>query len=215
MIVSERQFLYLLRIFTYLWQSWHWSGKPVSRLPIAGYNLDIHICVCVCVCVLLWSWWASSESTFQHGWKTPPLVFVSQNRTALPSLSCGPRRRHQSSTRVLPPVFQYIQNSGYHPLFIAITSMEKKKQLRVRVVKWLGFGCRWKLSERKLGNLNSPKGTSDLLGLHQCKRDSHMQLFVYFWVMKATAQTHRRPTAGPLWPHLGYYGSVQSLYRAV
>lgn len=92
---------------------------------------------------------------------------------------------------------------------------KKKKQLRVRVVKWLGFGCRWKLSERKLGNLNSPKGTSDLLGLHQCKRDSHMQLCVYFWVMKATAQTHRRPTAGPLWPHLGYYGSVQSLYRAV
>lgn len=82
--------------------------------------------MCACVCVLLWSWWASSESTFQHGWKTPPLVFVSQNRTALPSLSCGPRRRHQSSTRVLPPVFQYIQNSGYHPLFIAITSMEKK-----------------------------------------------------------------------------------------
>lgn len=52
-IVSERQFLYLLRIFTYLWQSWHWSGKPVSRLPIAGYNLDIHICVCVCVCVVV------------------------------------------------------------------------------------------------------------------------------------------------------------------
>lgn len=189
---------------------WEASVSPAYCWLQFRYSyLCVYVCVCVVVVLVSQQW-----IHFPTWLKDSPTCFCFI-RTALPSLSCGPRRRHQSSSRVLPPVFQYIQNSGYHPLFIAITSMEKKKQLRVRVVKWLGFGCRWKLSELELGNLNSPKGTSDLLGLHQCKRDSHMQLCVYFSVMKATAQAHRRPTAGPLWPHLGYYGSVQSLYSAV
>lgn len=81
------------------------------------------MCVCVCVVVVL----VSQQWIHFPTWlKDSPTCFCFI-RTALPSLSCGPRRRHQSSTRVLPPVFQYIQNSGYHPLFIAITSMEKKK----------------------------------------------------------------------------------------
>lgn len=149
------------------------------------------MCVCVCVVVVL----VSQQWIHFPTWlKDSPTCFCFI-RTALPSLSCGPRRRHQSSTRVLPPVFQYIQNSGYHPLFIAITSMEKKKQLRVRVVKWLGFGCRWKLSERKLGNLNSPKGTSDLLGLHQCKKEIHICSSVF---ISQSWKPPLKPTAGPL-----------------
>lgn len=50
-------------------------------------------------------------------------------------------REETSCTVICLPVHS---NSGYHPQFITTTSMgkkEKKKQLRVRVVKWLGFGA--------------------------------------------------------------------------
>ncbi len=56
--------------------------------------------------------------------------------------------------------------------------------------------------EWELGNNGRPKATSDLW---DCISAKEIRLCSSVFM----------PTAGPLWPHLGYYGSVQSLYSAV
>lgn len=100
---------------------------------------------------------------FKHAFeKTSSFIFVSQESVLFFPPVDG-KETSKSNAHVLPSVFQYIQDSGYHPQFIATTSAEtkkwtKKKQLRVRVVvKWLGFGCRWcwKLSEWELGLMST------------------------------------------------------------
>ena len=64
----------------------------------------------------------------------------------------------------------------------------------------------WKLSEGELGDINRPKAASDLL---DCISARKIRICSSVWNSPLTL------TAGLLRPHLGYYGSVQSLYSAV
>lgn len=113
-------------------------------------------------------------------------------------------RRHQKQcpcTAICLPVHSH---SGYHPQFIATTSMEKKKkkQLRVCVVKWLGFGHRWcwKLSEWELG-LTSTVQRQPLI----CWIASVQKRFAYAALsLFLRHETRRsRPPQAPLWPPPG------------
>lgn len=62
-----------------------------------------------------------------------------------------------------------------------IVALSWKKHLRVRVVKWLGFGCRG-VKALTNGSQQQSKGSLWSVGLHQCKKDLLMQRCLYFLI---------------------------------
>lgn len=79
--------------------------------------------MCLCVSVCSDGLGARSESISNVFERSPCLsLFLKQ---AFDSPSCGQRGNIKNDARVPPPVFLYIQNSGYYPQFITTMSMEK------------------------------------------------------------------------------------------
>ncbi len=135
MTVSERRFLYTQTIYIYTAERTLVCWEA-SVLPAYCWLQFRYLCVCVCVCVCSGGLGEQAVNPFSaapsHTFERLALFIFVFLIKAFDSVLCGPRgdiKNKRSCTAVCLPVHS---NSGYHPQFIATTSMEKQKNKKTK-----------------------------------------------------------------------------------